>query len=192
MEIISKIKYTLANEEKELLILKEINPEVLDELNKLKENPLFFSQSELDEAADVFPLEFLNIKNTYEMIEGNDVIKNLKIDKKDIRRELEFEVRSKLIHLRQSFINKKTDLKELLKAVIPTLTPLIDGLLFLKKIKAPDSFQKTLTELENNYKLDVEVLRHIEQNQIPKNQIINYINQLYTFLDELANKLDKM
>lgn len=192
MEIISKIKYTLANQDKELIILKEITGDVLEEIKKLKENPLFFSQSELEDAADVFPLEFLNIKNTYELVEGKDVIKNLKIDKKDIRRELEFEVRSKLIHLRQSYINKKTNLQELLNSVIPTLTPLIDGLLYLKKIENPKSIQKALTSIEQAYSLDVDVLRHIEQNQIPKKEITNYINQLYQFLDDLANKLDKM
>ncbi len=66
--------------------------------------PLFFTENYIKNSLDVFPIEFLDIKENYTILSGADVIKNLEIDIKNLRFQCEHELKAKLINLRQAFV----------------------------------------------------------------------------------------
>ncbi|MCB4757375.1 MAG: hypothetical protein LHV69_10175 [Elusimicrobia bacterium] len=70
-------------------------------------NPVFWSEDELRNSADVFPVEFLDIKEKYRVLHGKDIFAEIAIDTKNLRHQLEFELRSKLLHLRTEWLNLK-------------------------------------------------------------------------------------
>jgi len=143
--LVSIIKFGTEGEPNNILIvtkrlgldgLEKMKPMIQVHARKTKVIPTLFTKTELGDSADVFPLEILDMKYPHEVLYGDNVINEVKLDKKHVRRQLEFELRSKLIHLRENFIwiKKPKDLKALLKSAVPTLMPLFYGLLFLKNV----------------------------------------------------------
>ncbi|MFQ5865247.1 MAG: hypothetical protein ACE5IW_08485 [bacterium] len=133
-----------------LIILSENGIENLDRVLDLipkwrKRNvavPLFLTEAYIESALDTFPIEFLNMKNYYKLVFGEDVLKDLEIDKEDLRLQIERELRGKLIYLREGFLSTGQDrerLKEMLSASVPAITSMFEALLYLKEEPVPHS-----------------------------------------------------
>ena len=54
--------------------------------------PLFMTPIYIDKSRDVFPIEFLNIKLLHHTVFGEDIFKDLTIDKSDLRHQCEREL----------------------------------------------------------------------------------------------------
>ena len=95
-----------------LIALHEIKPQdlraaqaPLREWNKMGHSlPVYFTVSELQNAADVFPIEFHQMERARLVLYGADVLANLDISDEYLRHQTEYELRSKLIQLRRSYI----------------------------------------------------------------------------------------
>ena len=66
--------------------------------------PVYFTVSELQNAADVFPIEFHQMEAARRVLWGTDVLENVKISDQFLRHQTEFELRSKLLLLRRQYI----------------------------------------------------------------------------------------
>jgi hypothetical protein len=66
--------------------------------------PLFFAKSELERAAAVFPIEMLDIQQQHHTIHGEDVFKDLKVPLDRHKAQLQQELRTKLLLLRQHYL----------------------------------------------------------------------------------------
>ncbi len=193
--LISTIKYNVGFIENFLFVLKDIDILALDKIKPFnKSNYLFLTEESILNGVDVFPLEFYNIKTNYKVLQGEDIIKKLKFDKEHIRRELEFQFRSKLINLRQEYLNlKERQLKNLIFAAIPALTPMLKGMAFLKNLKTDD--KDLIEKVSKAYDEDLSILKQIEEIK-SKNEKIkdeeDFIQRLITLLENLSNKLDSL
>ena len=185
--------------ENTLIVVKEIEFEELDKVklvirNCSKDNivPIIFTKDELISSSDVFPLELLDIVYPHEVLYGKDVLKEVKFDKKNVRKQVEFELRSKLIHLRENYLMLRDDkdFRELLKSAVPTLMPLFYGLIFLKGKKIPEELSSLFNGVEKAYKVDLRVFKDIKENKI-KNEAID-IKRLMNLLYELIDIIDNM
>ncbi|MGH9948989.1 MAG: hypothetical protein ACRD6X_17600, partial [Pyrinomonadaceae bacterium] len=67
--------------------------------------PVYFTVSELQNAADVFPIEFHQMTVAHKVLYGVDVLADLKISDAFLRHQTEYELRSKLIQLRRQYIS---------------------------------------------------------------------------------------
>jgi hypothetical protein len=66
--------------------------------------PVYFTVSELQNAADVFPIEFHQMEAARKVLYGTDVLEGLKISDAFLRHQVEYELRSKLLLLRRHYI----------------------------------------------------------------------------------------
>lgn len=66
--------------------------------------PVYFTVSELQDAADVFPVEFHQMERARKVLYGADVLENLSISDDNLRHQTEYELRSKLLQLRRMYI----------------------------------------------------------------------------------------
>lgn len=66
--------------------------------------PVYFTVSELENAADVFPIEFHQMEAARKVLYGKDVLENVRISDQNLRHQVEYELRSKLILLRRQYI----------------------------------------------------------------------------------------
>ena len=85
-----------------LLKLKKI----IQKYKKLKLSPVFLTREELLRSSDVFPIEHIDIISSYKVLSGVDIIKEIKIEKKNLRHQIEFEARSLLVKLRDLLIRE--------------------------------------------------------------------------------------
>lgn len=92
-----------------LCVLKQVMPQELMEgepvLNWWQHKghpwPLLLSEDEVHNSADCFPLEFHDMKERRRVLYGLDVIADLHIDMRNYRTQVEHDLRSKLLRLRQ-------------------------------------------------------------------------------------------
>ena len=113
-----------------LIALREITPNdlraaqaPLREWNKMGHSvPVYFTVSELETAADVFPIEFHQMERARKVLYGTDVLANLKISDEYLRHQTEYELRSKLIQLRRAYIPASTSVSGLINLMVESLS----------------------------------------------------------------------
>lgn len=162
--------------------------------------PLFLTRAYIDSALDTFPIEFLNMKSYYKLVFGEDVLKDLEINKNDLRLQVERELRGKLIYLREGFLSTGHDrdlLKEMLSSSVPAFTSIFEGLLYLKDEKAPGSKVQVFERIAEIFELENTVftqLLNIKNSQWKGSKIqlqeitMEYIGQI----KKLVEIVDKM
>ncbi len=84
--------------------------------------PVYFTVDELNDAGDVFPIEFHFMERARKVLYGKDVLADVKISDKYLRHQTEFELRSKLIKLRRTYIHASTDVEALIDLMAESLT----------------------------------------------------------------------
>jgi hypothetical protein len=115
-----------------LLIVRDASAEVLHRaapaLNAWARSghrlPLIHTLAEWQDSADVFPMEIEDIRDAHHVLAGRDPLEGLATTKADLRRELEREVRGKLLYLRAGYTAAAGDgpaLGELLAQALGTM-----------------------------------------------------------------------
>ncbi|MEP6706577.1 MAG: hypothetical protein ABJC05_03610, partial [Pyrinomonadaceae bacterium] len=66
--------------------------------------PVYFTVEELQDAADVFPIEFLHMQKARLVLHGRDPFESMQVSTANLRHQTEYELRSKLIQLRRLYI----------------------------------------------------------------------------------------
>jgi len=66
--------------------------------------PLCFTVERLKSSADVFPLEMLDLKERRRVLHGEDCIAGMELSQANLRHQLEYELKSRLIQLRERFL----------------------------------------------------------------------------------------
>jgi len=79
--------------------------------------PLFFTADELRSAADVFAVELLDIQKEHRLLHGEDIFANLVVPMNLHRVQVEHELRTLVLKLRQQYVQMPNDEKTL-KAVL--------------------------------------------------------------------------
>ena len=100
-----------------LLVCGSLRPEVLRALSPALERlrrerqtpPLLIELGEWERAADVFPIEVTDMQAAHETLRGADPVSGISVDRGDLRRALEEELRGRLLRLRQSFALHASD-----------------------------------------------------------------------------------
>ena len=110
-------KHTRHSDLNVLCVLKQITPRELMEgetvlhwwRDKGHPSPLLMSEEEAHNSADCFPIEFRDMKDRRNVLYGPDVIADVKVDLKYYRAQIEHELRSKLLRLRQQGAQRLSD-----------------------------------------------------------------------------------
>jgi hypothetical protein len=96
--------------------------------------PLVMDLAYVKDSLDVFPLEFLELRLIHETVLGEDLLAGLAIDRGDLRRQCEREIKSRLIGLRLGYLRahgKPRELAEALARFLAGYLPLARGVLVL-------------------------------------------------------------
>jgi predicted nucleotidyltransferase len=75
--------------------------------------PVYFSVEELKDAADVFPIEFLQMEKARKVLYGRDPFEFIQVSRANLRHQTEYELRTKLIQLRRLYIPASTSIEKL-------------------------------------------------------------------------------
>jgi hypothetical protein len=128
--------------------------------------PLFLTKAYIESSLDTFPIEFLNIKRSYKLIAGEDVLEGISFKKNFIRMQCERELKGKLLLLRERYVEtrgKSRVLRELVSASVPTFIFVFKGLLYLLDKEIPETKRETVIALSQALGLDDELLSSLLQ-----------------------------
>jgi len=84
--------------------------------------PLVITPRELISSADVFSIEFSDMKQRYRVLYGEDLLRNLEVPMAHHREQLEYELREKLFLLRQHLLLAGRDEKQLWEVMLHSLS----------------------------------------------------------------------
>ncbi len=128
--------------------------------------PLMFTLDRLRKSADTFPLELLDLKQMHRILHGEDVVQDVEVSRENLRRQLEYELKSTLIQLREAYLGiggKTKRVAALLKGSISTVLVLFRGALRLYEDEAiPDRKLDALDALANHIEFDRSVFQEVE------------------------------
>lgn len=177
-----------------LVVLGEIGIDTLKKLGPLTRQwekagnpaPLLFTKSRFNQAADVFPLEFLDIKASRKILYGVDPLETLKIHTDNLRHQLEYELRGKLIQLRQRYLEiegKSRDVEILIGKSISTFAILFKGVLRMIGEEPLPHRADVFGQLKKHVDIDEDTLHQILAQRENKRSIAS--------ADELFSRLLK-
>jgi hypothetical protein len=101
--------------------------------------PLILTKDEFLRTLDVFPLEYGGIIASHQVVVGADLLAGLTVSDADLRRGIELQAKSHLIHLREGYIESGGNPKvvgQLISASAPALSALLANLRRLDPVAA--------------------------------------------------------
>jgi predicted nucleotidyltransferase len=159
--------------------------------------PLILTVSEFINSADVFPMEYLDIKHSRKVIFGSDVTEELEITKDNLRHQVEEQLRGSITSLRSALLHgrgKTASSKRFLKSWFGAQNALFRGLLRLKEQEEipsdPEEIATKLGEVfgvSTNALLDLARFRNGEKLDPNK-----AVHGLLLLLTNLVGNVDRM
>lgn len=129
-------------------------------INKKIAAPLFLTRKHIETSTDVFPIEFLEMKENHLLLYGEDLLSSLEINPANIRLFCEEQIKGKLIRIRQAYLEiglKRKGIEALLKESLSSLTPIFRNLIRLKGKNPAIKIEEIYNQLCDEFELDREV-----------------------------------
>lgn len=155
-----------------LIALKRITPKELRQAHSSIREwhkmghpvPVYFTVSELQNSADVFPIEFHQMTKAHKLLFGKDVLDGLQISDAFLRHQTEYELRSKLILLRRQYIPASASvegLKTLMAESLASFSALFGAVLIMNGHEPPVTKQEVVKKAVETLNLDRTVFEKI-------------------------------
>ena len=112
--------------------------------------PLLLAAHEFESSLDAFPLEFGAILATHTVVAGKAPFDQLKVDPTDLRRAVEVQARSQLIHLREGYVETRGDANAVSLLILdsaPAFRALVDSVRRLDATFDPGPVAKRIASL---------------------------------------------
>ncbi len=102
-------------------LLGALEPVIARWVRQGEPGPLIMTHAEWREAADAFPIEYDDIRHGHRLLAGQDPWAGIAVRRDDLRRQLEHELRGKVVRLRQVYAAFRGDGTRLAEAIAATL-----------------------------------------------------------------------
>ncbi len=155
--------------------------------------PLFLTKDYIESSLDVFPIEFLDMKENHILLYGEDILSNLKIEGRHIRLFCEQQIKGKLIRIRQAYLEvglKNKGVEALLKESLSSLIPVFRNLIRLKGKQPPTDKEAIIRQLCQIFKLEENVLLPIYRDTSNDEKIAG--QEVVVFLEKYLDQLKKL
>jgi hypothetical protein len=188
-----------------LIALKKIGPEDLRKAHASVREwvrmghpvPVYFTVSELQNAADVFPIEFHQMSVARKLLHGTDVFAGLEITGTNLRLQAEYELRSKLLRLRRHYIPASVSvdgLKDLMAESLGSFAAIFRAVLVIFGVEPPATKRETVAMTAQHLKLDgtpFEKIFNIRENNFTGNLDETTANVLFgEYLEQIEKVID--
>ena len=126
--------------------------------------PVFFTEQEFNESLDVFAIEFRQMKRAYRVLHGADLLADRESAKTNLRMQIEYELRGKLVRLRSLYLpmgNSVDKLTRLMTDSIVSFVRYMRPILEILGEAPPLGRRATVHRLGERLELDVTPLERI-------------------------------
>lgn len=146
-----------------LVILKDASLDSLSRIVKITNMPrfqalnsFFFTEEYIVHSIDVFPIEFLDMKENYALLYGKDVLKDIRVDMKNLRFQCEHELKAKLINVKRLYlkIRSERELKNLMFQSFTSAMHLLRNLMRLKGKTPSYAKEALIKEISREFQIE--------------------------------------
>jgi hypothetical protein len=132
-------------------------------------NPLpeLFTPAELATSLDVFPIELLDMQQSRRVLFGSDPLASITIDMNDYRRQLEHELKTRLLQLRRSYLAAAGDEPRLARLMGASLST------FLVLMRAALRLYNDPVGPDKTGAID-RLAKHVQYDPQPLNEVLAY------------------
>lgn len=126
--------------------------------------PLLLDRESLQRGRDVFPMELQDIKESHELLAGEDLFATLPIDWRHLRYQVEHELRGKLLRLRALYAEvggEPARLQRLLVDSVKSFLIIMRSLIRLRVPQAPGSYPEILAQFESLWTCQLPATKHV-------------------------------
>jgi len=155
--------------------------------------PLFLSLTHIETSKDVFPIEFLEIKENNILLYGRDLFSDMEIAETHIRLFCEREIKGKLIRLREAYLEvglRKKGIEALMKESMYSLMPTFRALLRIKGQTPHVDKENILKDIAEAYVLDRDVFIAILRDKMDDEKIQG--QDVEIFFEKYINEIKKL
>jgi nucleotidyltransferase-like protein len=161
--------------------------------------PLLMSRAELEATTDVFTIELMDMQQHRRVLFGEDVVAGLDIPQRLHRMQVEYELREKLILLRQRALlagGKDRQLWELLVHSVPSFATLLRHALIALGQYAPEDKRAAVSSLSELVPFDPRAVHQVldvrERKLDPKKVDVHKLFDAYlTAIERVTAAIDK-
>jgi len=163
----------------------------------------YFTESELKNALDVFPIDFTQMRRAYRVLYGRDVLVDAEISREHIRLLVEYELRGKLVRLRGLYLATAGDAERTLRLMIDSVVSFVQFLrpvLELHGQPAPLGRRETVHQIGERLLIDMSPFERIlrlrqERRDLPEQRSLALLDveveDLFSsYLDCLEDVID--
>ncbi|KPK39080.1 MAG: hypothetical protein AMJ78_09020 [Omnitrophica WOR_2 bacterium SM23_29] len=191
-----------------LVVLKKMEFEDLSKAVKIfnrwskigRTTPLLFTEEYINRSIDVFPIEFSDIKENYKILYGKDILKDIRVEHKDLRYVCEKELKENLLRLRQAYIEagaRPFILQRIMINLFSSIMAILRNLLVLVGgIPSHDTedLLKALSEKFNFSKEVASAIYRLKKREIhlSSQEIKNLYRSWLSEIENLALKVDEL
>lgn len=157
---------------KVLVVLDRITPPDLRTAHKVAEwwrsvgnpVPVYFTSEEIADSSDVFPIEFIDMSQVRHVLYGKDPFDGLDIPTRNLRHQLEYELRAKILRLRRLYIPASRNANQLARLMAESLdnfAVLFRHVLIMLGKEAPFNKQECVMSLADELNLNKNVFTRV-------------------------------
>lgn len=162
--------------------------------------PLIMTPDYIAKSLDAFPVEFHDFRLIHKTVVGEDILKGLAIDKRDLRLQCEREIKSKLIGLRQGYIStlgEKESLAGVLSQSIVGCMPVIRAIIYLLGKEPPVGRPDAIKIFQETTLIDAGIFERLLQLRAnvfkPSSDELHHIfEEYYAALENIGNIIDNL
>ncbi|MEK7273649.1 MAG: hypothetical protein AAB110_00185 [Candidatus Desantisbacteria bacterium] len=163
--------------------------------------PLFLTLQHIDTSSDVFPVEFMEMKENHVVVYGDEIFDSIVIHSENVRLQCESTLKGQIIKLRQGYLElmaKPELLKRLMIDSLTGLMPTIRNILRLKgKVTVAIKKNEVIGQLEKEYGIDTSSLLKVlgsklKVTKLVGNEVESVFEQYLNVIQKLAIAVDKL
>lgn len=186
-------------ENAELSYLKGAS-ELVNKLKFKRIRPIFMDEKFIASSADVFPVEFSDMKDSYLILMGKDVLADLRIDLKNLRFQCEQELKEKLLNMKQQYLlisHDKLEVKNLLFKSFTSVIYIFRNILRIKGVIPSVSKIEILRQASVELSIRIDTFKRVLEAKSNPNALTGQEaeNLFFDFVRDLeisVNILDKI
>ncbi len=156
--------------------------------------PIVATEKFFVDAADVFCMEVLELKENAEVIYGKNIFKDLSVTDENLRKQIEYELRSKLLILKGAFVDLPLDKKVIDDIAYRSMYNFLLILRNLLRLKGKLINDATVVEeFERTFDLDLSAFKILRDTpKMPFEKLLNTFKEYLKEVETLVEISDKI
>ena len=155
--------------------------------------PLFLTKEYIFSSLDVFPIEFMDMKENHILVYGEDIFSAMDVKGEHARLFCEQQVKGKLVRIRQAYLEvglSRKGMISLMKESLNSLIPVFRNLIRLKGETSPADNLGIIERLSGLFGLETRVFTRVYQDSIKDKKVAP--GDVEALIDQFMGEIEKL